>query len=59
MSYNKTQYIGPFRIDSKNKKLIEKAAKLERRSVSDFVRLAAIDKATEILAGETKEKKGK
>ena len=48
----KTLNIGPFRIDLKNKRLIERAAKLERRSVSDFIRLAAIDKANEVISRE-------
>ena len=53
---NKVLHIGPFRIDTKNKKLIEKAAQLERRSVSDFIRLAAIDKATEVIDKEKKKR---
>ena len=38
-----------FRLDPKDKKLIEKAAQIDRRSASDFVRLAAIDRANEII----------
>lgn len=38
-----------FRLEPKEKKLIEKAARIDRRSVSDFIRLAAIDKAVEVI----------
>ena len=42
-----TQFI--FRIEGKDRKLVERAAKIDRRTVSDFIRLAAIDKAAEII----------
>ncbi len=56
MTEKKLLYIGPFRVDAKNKKLIEKAAKIDRRSVSDFIRLAAIDRATELIESDKKKK---
>lgn len=34
------------------RRLLEKAAKLERRSLSSFVALAALERAQRILAGE-------
>ena len=49
MAQNKVLHIGPFRVDAKSKKLIEKAAKIDRRSVSDFIRLVAVDKAVEVI----------
>jgi uncharacterized protein (DUF1778 family) len=47
-----------FRLEPKDKRLIERAAKIERRSTSDFIRLAAIDKANEIIAAEKMSEKG-
>ncbi len=38
-----------FRIDPKDRRLIDRAAKIDRRSTSDFIRLAAIDKANEVI----------
>jgi len=48
-----------FRIDADDRKLIERAAKLDRRSVSDFVRLAAVDRAIEYLEADKKRKGNK
>lgn len=47
-----------FRLEPKDKRLIERAAKIERRSTSDFIRLAAIDKAHEVIAAEKTSEKG-
>jgi len=38
-----------FRLAPGERKLIEKAAKIDRRSTSDFIRLAAVDKANELI----------
>jgi uncharacterized protein (DUF1778 family) len=38
--------------------LIERAAKIDRRSTSDFIRLAAIDRAVEIIENTKKHKIG-
>jgi len=51
-----TQFI--FRIESKDRRLVELAAKIERRTVSDFIRLAAVDKAVEVIDADKKRKKG-
>jgi uncharacterized protein (DUF1778 family) len=48
-----------FRLEPKDKKLIEKAAKIDRRSTSDFIRLAAIDKAVEVINAEKRRKEEK
>jgi uncharacterized protein (DUF1778 family) len=45
-----------FRLEPKDKKLIEKAAKIDRRSVSDFIRLGAIDRAVELIDADKKKK---
>ncbi len=45
-----TQFI--FRIERKDRKLVEQAAKIDRRTVSDFIRLAAIDKAVEVIEAD-------
>jgi hypothetical protein len=50
-----TQFI--FRIEIKDRRLVERAAKLERRTVSDFIRLAAIDKAAEVIERDKNKKK--
>jgi hypothetical protein len=47
-----------FRLAPKEKKLIEKAAEIDRRSVSDFIRLAAIDRAKEVISTMKKGKEG-
>ena len=44
-----------FRLEPKDKRLIERAAKIDRRSTSDFIRLAAIDKAVEVIEKATKQ----
>jgi uncharacterized protein (DUF1778 family) len=51
-----TQFI--FRIEGKDRKLVKRAAKIDRRTVSDFIRLAAIDKAAEVIENDKKRKKG-
>ena len=47
-----------FRLEPSDKRLIERAARIDRRAVSDFIRLAAIDKAVEVIESEKKRKKG-
>jgi len=43
-----------FRLSKKEKKIIEKGAKLDRRSTSDFIRLSSIDRAMELIENEKK-----
>jgi len=43
-----------FGIDPRERRLIDRAAKIERRSTSDLVRLAAVDKAAEVIGAEKK-----
>ncbi len=45
-----------FRLEPKDKRLIERAAKIDRRSASNFIRLAAIDRAVEVLEADRKRK---
>jgi len=45
-----------FRLALGERKLIEKAAKIDRRSTSDFIRLAAVDRAAEIVQAENSRK---
>lgn len=45
-----------FRLAPSDRKIIEKAAELDRRSLSDFIRLAAIDKAVEVIENEKQRK---
>ncbi len=45
-----------FRLSPNDRKLIERAAKINRRSTSDFIRLAAIDKAVEVIENDKKRK---
>jgi len=40
------------RLEAKDKETIEKAAKAERRSVSDFMVVAALEKAKKIRSGK-------
>jgi uncharacterized protein (DUF1778 family) len=47
-----------FRLEPKDKRLIERAAKIDRRSTSDFIRLSAVDRAIEVIEAENKRKKG-
>jgi len=46
-----------FRLAPGERKLIEKAAKIDRRSTSDFIRLAAVDKAARVIDQDKKEDK--
>lgn len=48
-----------FRIDPKDRRLIERAAKLDRRPTSDFIRLAAVDRAIEVIEQHKKQKEVK
>ena len=48
-----------FRIDPKERRLIDRAAKIDRRSTSDFIRLAAIDKANEVIEADKQRRKPK
>ena len=41
-----------FRLDPKDRKLIDRAARIDRRTTSDFIRLAAVDKAIEVIERE-------
>ena len=41
-----------FRIEPKERKLIDRAARIDRRTTSDFIRLAAVDKAIEVIERE-------
>jgi uncharacterized protein (DUF1778 family) len=43
-----------FWLEPKDKRLIERAAKIDRRSASDFIRLAAIEKAIEVIDRDKK-----
>ena len=45
-----------FRIAPKERRLVDRAAKLDRRTTSDFIRLAAIDKAMELIEQDKKRK---
>ncbi len=47
------------RIDPKDKRIIERAAKIDRRTASDFVRLAALDRAEELIASKKQRASGK
>jgi len=43
-----------FRISPTDRKIIDKAAKIDRRTMSDFIRLAAIDRAVEVIEAAKK-----
>jgi len=45
-----------FRLAPGERKLIEQAAMIDRRSTSDFIRLAAVDRAAEIVQDEKSRK---
>jgi len=57
MAKNITQFY--FRLSPKERKLIDRAAKIDRRSTSDFIRLAAVDRAMEFIEAERKKKESK
>ena len=46
-----------FRLSPGERRLLDRAAQIDRRSLSDFIRLAAIDKADELIQAE-KQRKG-
>ncbi len=48
-----------FRLTPAERRLFDRAAKIERRTVSDFVRLAANEKADKLIKAEKKRKKSK
>ncbi|PKK84266.1 MAG: hypothetical protein CVT49_04680 [candidate division Zixibacteria bacterium HGW-Zixibacteria-1] len=45
-----------FRLAPGERKLIEKAARIDRRSTSDFIRLAVVDRAIEAIEADKKRK---
>lgn len=47
------------RIDPKEKRIIERAAKIDRRTTSDFIRLAALDRAVELIEADKPKKSRK
>ena len=45
-----------FRLAPNERKLIEMAALIDRRSTSDFIRIASVDKANEIIEAYKRKK---
>ena len=48
-----------FRINPKDLRVIQRAAKIDRRTTSDFIRLAALDRADDVIGVERKKKRSK
>jgi len=44
------------RIEPKDKRRIIRAAKLDKRTMSDFIRIAAVDKANKLIDQETRKR---